>query len=384
MELFDGVSGGMEQMLVVKADVMNAPIGGTMELLPLCNMDCKMCYIRMSKSEMEHHGRMLGCDEWLAIAQSAKEAGVLFLLLTGGEPLMYPEFRRLYTELTDMGFILTINTNGTLVDEEWADFFAQRPCRRINITLYGKDDETYAALCSNPHGFTQVTLAAELLKARNIPFRFNFTCTPYNIDQLPDLYDYAKNIGIPLYFTTNIFPPARKEGETDCAPRLSPERCAQAHVDGIRITNPGIIMPSYARNYLSRLKEPIHNWASGKRCRAAISGFWINWRGELLPCGMFSDPKTSLLDHSFTDAWKHICAKFRQVPLCPGCEECKMRNVCSVCFANCFTETETTAGKPQYLCDTTEATIRLLLRYLPEEEQKPYLELLEGDDPHGK
>lgn len=376
MELFDGVS-GIENMLVAKADMMNVPIGGTMELLPLCNMDCRMCYIRMSKSEMARHGRMLSCDEWLKIAQSAKDAGVLFLLLTGGEPLMYPEFKRLYTELTEMGFIITMNTNGTLIDEEWADFFAKRPCRRMNITLYGKDNATYDELCGNPQGFTQVTRAVELLKERKIPFRFNFTCTPYNIDQLADLYDYAKGIGIPLYFTTKIFPPARKEQGAECSERLTPERCARAHVEGIRITNPGIIMPSYAQNYLKRLKDPIYTWSSGKRCRAAISGFWMNWHGELLPCGMFVEPKVSLLEYSFMDAWKKIAAEFKETPLCQDCETCKKRNVCSVCFANCYTETGTTAGKPQYLCETTDATIELLLQYLPKEEQMEYRKLLE-------
>ena len=378
MELFDGASGALENMLIVKADVKNAPIGGTMELLPLCNMDCKMCYIRMSKAEMEQHGRMLSCDEWLAVAQSAKEAGVLFLLLTGGEPLMYPEFKRLYLELLNMGFIITINTNGTLIDEEWADFFAQHPCRRMNITLYGKDDATYGELCRNPRGFSQVDRAVRLLKERNIPFRFNFTSTPSNIDQLAELYAYAQSVGIPMFFTTNVFPPARKEGEGDHQERLSPQRCAQAHVDGVRITKPGIIMPMYAQNYLKRLKEPVFNWASGKRCRAGISGFWINWKGQLLPCGMFDEPKVSLLESSFEDAWKQIAARFRETPLCEDCETCKMRNVCAVCFANCYTETGSTAGKPQYLCDTTMETIKLLLNYLTEEEKAEYQELLEG------
>lgn len=378
MELFDGVSGGFENMLVVKADVMNKPIGGTMELLPLCNMDCKMCYIRMSKGEMEKHGRMLTCDEWLTVAQSAKDAGVLFLLLTGGEPLMYPEFKRLYLQLLNMGFILTINTNGTLINEEWADFFAQHPCRRLNITLYGKDDATYGELCRNQRGFTQVTRAVELLKARKVPFRFNFTATPDNIDQLPELYAYARSVEIPLFFTTNVFPPARKEGEGEDQHRLSPQRCAQAHVDGVRITNPGVLMPSYAENYLKRLKMPIYSWASGKRCRAAISGFWINWKGQLLPCGMFDEPKVSLLESSFQDAWEQIAKQFRNVPLCEDCENCKLRNVCSVCFANCYTETGSTAGKPQYLCDTTVETVRLLLQYLNEEDREEYRNLLEG------
>ena len=32
-----------------KAQITKTPISGTFELSPLCNMDCKMCYIKMSK-----------------------------------------------------------------------------------------------------------------------------------------------------------------------------------------------------------------------------------------------------------------------------------------------------------------------------------------------
>lgn len=378
MELFDGVS-SFEEMLVAKADMMNIPIGGTMELLPLCNMDCKMCYIHMSLEEMKKHGQLLSCDEWLKIAQSAKDAGVLFLLITGGEPLLYPDFKKLYTKLTEMGFIITINTNGTLIDEEWADFFASRPCRRLNITLYGKDDETYHKLCRNPKGFTQVSNAAKLLIDRNVPFRFNFTCTPYNIHQLSDIYSYSKGIGIPLYFTTNLFPPVRKEKDDHSLERLTPKQCAKAHIDGLLITNPGIILPDYAEKYLKRLEYPLRSWTNGNRCRAAISGFWINWHGQLLPCGMFSTPHISLLENTFIDAWKEISSEFRNIPLCMECETCKKRNVCSVCFANCVTETGKTNGKPQYLCDVTDEKIKLLLSFLSEEQQKKYKKLINDE-----
>lgn len=375
MELFDGVSGS-ENMLLAKADMMNIPIGGSMELLPLCNMDCKMCYIHMSKSEMSQRGKMLSLQEWISIAQKAKEAGVLFLLLTGGEPLLYPEFKELYMELTNMGFVITINTNGTLINEAWADFFAERPCRKINITLYGKDDETYAQLCGNPNGFSQVTHAVELLKQRNIPFQFNFTGTPYNIEQLSDIYEYTKSIGVPMRFVTNIFPPLRKEQEGIIVPRLTPQQCAQAHIDGIKITQPNALIPVYVHNYLKRLKEPIATWSTGKRCRAAISGFWINWRGELLPCGMFDKPKASLLHTSFQSAWKEICSKFQNAPLCQECEGCKKRNICHVCMANCYTETGSTDGKPQYICDVVDATVDLFLQFLSDTEQEEYKKLL--------
>ena len=47
-----------------------------------------------------------------------KTWGTLFILLTGGEPMLYPHFKELYTRLREMGFILTLNTNGTLIDNE--------------------------------------------------------------------------------------------------------------------------------------------------------------------------------------------------------------------------------------------------------------------------
>ena len=115
----------VERMLLNQARAKNIPMNGSIELLPLCNLNCKMCYVRLSKEEMEAQGRMRTVEEWLDIARQMKESGVLFLLLTGGEPLMYPGFRELFAALKKMGMILTINTNGTLLDESWAQFFAE-------------------------------------------------------------------------------------------------------------------------------------------------------------------------------------------------------------------------------------------------------------------
>lgn len=103
------------------------PLYGVLELLPLCNLNCDMCYVRMSREEMEQVGRLCTIEEWTKVAEDMMKAGTLFVLLTGGEPLLYPNFRELYQKLRELGMIVTINTNGTLIDEEWADFL-----RRIN------------------------------------------------------------------------------------------------------------------------------------------------------------------------------------------------------------------------------------------------------------
>ena len=151
-----------------KAEFTKTPISGTFELSPLCNMDCKMCYIKMSKEKQESIARLRTKEEWIELAQKAKERGLLFLLLTGGEPFLVKDFKELYIELHKMGFCISINSNGTMIDEDVIEWLKHYPPMRINMTLYGASDETYGRLCNNPKGFTQVTKAISLLKENNI------------------------------------------------------------------------------------------------------------------------------------------------------------------------------------------------------------------------
>ena len=153
----------IEERLVAKATLANIPIGGTFELLPLCNMNCDMCFIRLNKDEMNSIGRLKSADEWLNIARQMKDEGTLFVLITGGEPLLYPEFKKLYKGLKELGMIITINTNGTLITEDIARMFGEDKPRRVNITLYGASNETYNKLCHNPKGFDQTIRGIELL-----------------------------------------------------------------------------------------------------------------------------------------------------------------------------------------------------------------------------
>ena len=374
MELYDLIS-PVENKLARKADALRVPLGGSMELLPLCNMNCKMCFIRQSPEEMRKQGRMLSCDEWLRIAQEAREAGVLFLLLTGGEPLIYPEFRRLYTALTDMGFVVTINTNGTLIDEDWADFFAVRPCRRMNITLYGENDDTYGRLCGNPYGHTQLLRALRLLKERGIPYRLNYTITPENVDQISYACTLAKDFGVALEAASYLFPPIRRENTSFS--RLSPEAAAQAKFDRILYFYGERQLEAEACAALSYMKsitvprEHVH-----LTCRAGRSGFWMTWTGDLLPCGMFSGPKISLLDHTFAEGWTYITEKTAKLEMHTGCAVCKKRFGCIVCGARCRAESGDMTKKPEYLCKMTDAYYRLLLPYVPPETQDEFLKLL--------
>lgn len=201
----------MEKRLIQKAYIKQAPINGSLELLPLCNMNCDMCYVRLSKAEMEQKGRLRTKEEWISLARQMKDAGTLFLLLTGGEPLLFPEFKELYKELQNMGMILTINSNGTLINEEWADFFAKHKPRRINITLYGADDQAYGKLCHYPAGFQKTVNAIRMLRDREIDVKINGSITSKNEEDIKKILDIAKQYDAAVNLDTYMYPASRKK-----------------------------------------------------------------------------------------------------------------------------------------------------------------------------
>ena len=47
----------------MKTRLLKVPFSGTFELTPLCNMNCRMCYIRMTPEEMKKVGRELSVEE---------------------------------------------------------------------------------------------------------------------------------------------------------------------------------------------------------------------------------------------------------------------------------------------------------------------------------
>ena len=152
------------EYLHAKAASLGIPLNGTFELTPCCNMSCKMCYVRLTKPEQEAIAPLRTAQEWLELGRAAKDAGMIYLLLTGGEPFLRPDFREIFQGLHKMGFVLSINTNATLIDEDTIQWLKQTAPMRVNVTLYGASNETYGRLCGNPQGFSQAVKAIRLFR----------------------------------------------------------------------------------------------------------------------------------------------------------------------------------------------------------------------------
>lgn len=92
----------------MKMEQKRYPVQSNFELTPRCNFRCKMCYVRLDAEEIPLQGRELSTAEWIRLGEQAVDAGTLSVTLTGGEPLMRPDFAEIYEAYSEMGFWLTL------------------------------------------------------------------------------------------------------------------------------------------------------------------------------------------------------------------------------------------------------------------------------------
>lgn len=354
------------EYLYQKAARLLVPISGTFELWPVCNFSCKMCYVRKTREEMAHAERCgLGLQDWLAVARQAREEGLLYLLLTGGEPLLWPDFWTLYDELIDMGFLISINTNGSLIDDAAIAHFVKKPPQKINITLYGASDETYRALCGASGVYEKVDRAIEGLRSAGIAVKLNFSATPQNVHDLDKIVTYAKKKSIPLAVATYMFPPVRRENMADFA-RLTPEEAAAAQLRYLRLDRGSETYQNYLQSIVDGFAEPpgldescVDPVDGHIRCRAGKAAFWVTWDGWLLSCGLLPEPKFDLKQMDFASAWQNLTKNCAELRLSGLCDKCPDRDICHPCAAVAYAETGTAAGIPTYFCRATRQLKRI-------------------------
>lgn len=168
------------------------PVAGTFELTARCNFNCKMCYVHLTEAEQRQRGRELTAQEWIALGEAAKRAGTVFLLLTGGEPFLRPDFPEIYRALHRMGFLISINTNGALLNDELLELFREETPTRINVSLYGTTNATYQALCGVP-AYDRIVRSIERMRSAGLSVKLNLTLTPDNLAEMPSIIAEARS-----------------------------------------------------------------------------------------------------------------------------------------------------------------------------------------------
>lgn len=113
------------------------------------------------------------------------------MCITGGESLLHPEFPKIWKELSQMGFFLTLQTNASLIKGEIIKLFEKYPPRQVKITLYGTNDDVYEAVCGIKNSFTHVNDGIHTLMSMKIPVTLVSTIIEQNGKDAQKMAFYA-------------------------------------------------------------------------------------------------------------------------------------------------------------------------------------------------
>lgn len=335
--------GALVHALHARAAERRQPLNGTFELTSRCNLTCGMCYIRHSCDDAAVHAEEMTAGAWLELARAAVDEGMVFLLLTGGEVFLRPDFFDILTPLTRMGLILTLFSNGTLITDTLAQRMAEAPPSRTEITLYGATAATYERVTGVPGSYARCCAGIEALVRHRVPLGLKTTVTRQNVDEMDAMRQMARNWGVP--FSGGWLLSRRRDGAHSeiehC--RLSPSACV-----ALEATDEASV------NDLQQTPSDAHD--SNFYCQAGKNSFVISPRGEMNVCMDLQLPAARPLEIGFRAAWEQTqrCVDTAP-PLVDACRQCDVRAYCPRCPAWSWIETNTLNEPVPYLCELAGA-----------------------------
>lgn len=306
------------------------PFCGSFELTPLCNFDCKMCYVHLNRDQMQGRS-LLTTEQWIDIMDHAIDAGMMYADLTGGECLSYPGFREIYLHLRSRGIGVVVLTNGQLITEELADFFAQYPPDSIQITVYGSNEDAYEAVTGR-RAFEDVKRAIQLLKDRNLRTFLTTTPNRYIQKDIGELLTFLRSTGVQYGVGMSSIPARDDTGRklSDYAPEA--EFYVRFHQEQMQFNE----LLSQTKEKISPAWEPIPKGFFPQTmltCSSGQSTFHMNWKGEMFPCIPFYSVNRSVLEYGFENCWAWIREQMKTYMPPSECMTCTNRSVCDACAA---------------------------------------------------
>src|SRR2546422_10867426 len=96
------------------------PLEVSIEVTRRCPLECQHCYNNLPMGDLAARNRELSKEEYVALLDELAEMSVLWLLFTGGEIFARKDFLEIYTHAKRKGFLITLFTNGILINEKIA------------------------------------------------------------------------------------------------------------------------------------------------------------------------------------------------------------------------------------------------------------------------
>ena len=358
----EGPGAGREALrrLRRKALAGRIPIAGTFELTERCNLDCVHCYLgdRRGRGAGEMPGELLR-----ALVAESIDAGCLDVLLTGGEALLRPDFPDIYREARERGALVTLFTNGTLVDRAHLALFRELPPTLVEVSLYGATAPVYERVTRVPGSFERCLAGVGRLLDAGVRLALKTVVLRSNLEEVEAMAALARSLGVRFRLDPIVCPTL--QGDLDPLG----ERVDPAVAAGLQFADPRA-RAEVARHLAAAARStPV---ASVYKCDAGVVAFYVDARGFLRPCLMATDMQFDTAADGFRGAWSRATGAIADPAWAvdDGCRSCADLPVCGYCPALMRLETGRPGAGSEYLCATGRARRAVIERGGPDAHQE--------------
>src|ERR1700678_117592 len=325
-----------------------APMQVSVEVTRRCPLECQHCYNNLPMGDQDARNREMSTEEHFRMLDELVEMGCFWLLYTGGEIFARKDFLEIYTYAKQKGFLVTLFTNGTLINEKIADYLVEWPPFAIEITLYGRTKETYEALTQIPGSYERCIRGIELLRERGLPLKLKTGATSINKHEVLAMRQFAEeDLRVEFKFDGQINP------RIDCsrsplAVRLTPEEVVALDMHSSKGVN------EYRRLASRDLEGPpaLTQHDTVYFCGGGMNSFAINARGEIGIC-VISQQETFDIRPGVKLTWEHSLRELRtrKRTRMTKCIECRIQSLCGMCPANGELENGDRESPVAFLCN---------------------------------
>jgi radical SAM protein with 4Fe4S-binding SPASM domain len=343
--------GPRSKALLRRSATERIPIGGGFELTHRCNLACVHCYVNLPANDRGARQRELTTDEVYRVLDQLAEAGTLWLTLTGGEPLLRPDFCDIYAYAQTLGLVLTVYTNATLVTDAHIELWRAHPPRLIEVTQYGYSRETYDRVTDAGAQHWRFVRGIERMLEAGLPVGLKTVAIRDNKDEFSLMRDFAKRQGLSFRFDT-VISPRIDGGKKPLAQRLTAAEIAAIEYDQDERRDD---YADYCRTYDGKTFEDDRRY----QCGAGLNTFLIDPYGKLHVCELSRRPGWDVLRDGLMAgiqaAFPEIRAEKRTEM--SGCGTCPTSSTCSSCVGMAELEGHSPdfAADDAYFCQMTDA-----------------------------
>ena len=259
-----------------------------------CNFDCEHCYL----GEKRFDG--LTWPNRVRLLDTIAESGVLWLQLTGGEPLIDSLFEQTHTYAWDLGMQIQLSSNGsTLHKPRVLDLLTQRPPYRVTLSIYGGTAESYDAMTRRPGAFKKFMKGLAAAHEAGLRLRLNIVVSNRNSHEVELMREIANQHGAEAFEYTQISPTIHGGGE---------------------------VLPSQANQVLKTKRTPYTG------CNAGITHFHADPHGLASICKIGRQNQVDLIAEGTGGLARLAEFADEQLTRHGGCSGCTLQKTCGTCM----------------------------------------------------